>query len=291
MNRILITGSGGFLGSYLYRLLSGAGYSVIGVDRVEKQTVSEVLDISDKNALVSVLDKYHPEVIAHIAAFSNVELCEKDRKLAFNSNILPTAIIADWAGDTGSRVIFISSDYVFDGSKGNYSEEDAVRPVQNYGMTKLFGEKLVSALANSVILRPTVIYGWDPEGMNFFMQLYRDQLQKNGKNVPIDQINNPIYVEDLCGLIKKIIERPDISGTYMSTGAEIFNRYDFAVRICERMGWDKNILKPVRTEFLGQVAKRPLNNSTDSKKIRTLVDFSFNTLDNNLDRIKALMKQ
>ncbi len=289
MNKILITGSGGFVGSYLYHLLADSGFTVFGVDRSKKNTVDEVFDLASPNKLVSVLNELQPDTIIHLAAFSDVELCEVNSQLAFDCNILPVALISDWAGRTGARVIFISSDYVFDGTKGEYSEEDIERPIQNYGMTKLFGEKLVSALPNGVILRPTVIYGWDPDGLNFFMQLFNDQMGKKDKKIPTDQINNPTYVKDLCELIKKIIQRPDISGLFLTTGSESMSRYEFAERICEQMGWDKKILKPTKTEYLGQIAKRPLNNSTDSKKICDLLGYKFDSLEENLKKIKMLI--
>jgi dTDP-4-dehydrorhamnose reductase len=289
MNKIIITGSGGFIGSYLYRLLSEAGFMVYGIDKNIKPTVNEVVDLTKSSDLLNILNSQKPDVVIHLAAHSNVEMCESDYLLSFNSNVLPTALITNWAWHSGARVIFISSDYVFSGNKGNYCEEDVEQPVQNYGVTKLMGEKIVSTLSNSVILRPTVVYGWDLDGMNFFMQLYRCQLEKKEKIIPIDQISNPTYVGDLCELIKKLIKSPSVSGTYLATGNESFNRYEFAKHICEKMNWDKKMLKLVKTESLGKIAKRPLNNSTNSSKICNILEYSFSSLDDSLIKIKSLM--
>jgi dTDP-4-dehydrorhamnose reductase len=289
MNNILITGSGGFIGSYVYHSLSEAGFVVYGIDRIIKPTVDEVVDLTKQDDLLNVLNSQKPDVIIHLAAYSNVEMCESDHLRCFNNNVLPTALMTNWAWHSGARVIFISSDYVFNGDKGNYCEEDVEQPLQNYGVTKLIGEKIVSTLSNSVILRPTVVYGWDIDGMNFFMQLYRSQLEKKEKRIPIDQISNPTYVGDLCELIKKLVENSSVSGTYLATGNESFNRYEFAKHISDNMNWDENILQPVKTEYFGQIAKRPLNNSTNSSKICDILEFSFGSLDDNLIKIKSLM--
>ena len=283
--KIFITGSAGFVGKNLYRLLR-PDYSVFGVDKTQNEFVDRAINIRDAGRLTGLLDSFSPDVIVHLAALSNVELCEMDQEQAFGSNILPVKELADWARGREVRVIFVSSDYVYDGVKGNFTEEDEENPIQYYGKTKLEAEKIVAALKHFVILRPTVIYGWDPDGMNFLMQLYRNRMNKKAMKVLNDQISNPTFVTDLCRLILKIIEAPDLNGKYNATGPESMSRYDFALRICEYMSWDKNLLIPVKTANLEQVAGRPLNNSTVSKKTCELFGFHFNDLDYNLKSIK-----
>ena len=283
--KIFITGSAGFVGKNLYKLLR-LDYSVFGVDKIQNEFVDRVIDIRDAGRLTDALDFFNPDVIVHLAALSNVELCETDQKQAFENNVLPTKELADWARGREAKVIFISSDYVYDGVRGNFTEENEENPIQYYGKTKLEAEKIVATLKNFVILRPTVIYGWDPDGMNFLMQLYKNQMNKKAMKVPSDQISNPTFVADLCRLMLKIIEVPDLNGKYNATGPESMSRYDFALIICEYMGWDKNLLIPVKTANLEQVAGRPLNNSTVSKKACELFGFHFNDLDYNLKSIK-----
>lgn len=285
-NKIFITGSGGFVGKNLYKLAKENLFDVYGVDLSAKQCVDEVADIADETELRRILDKVKPAFIAHVAALSNVEKCETEKELAYKNNVLPVKIMAEWAKENDVTMLFISSDYVYDGGKGNFTEEDPANPVQYYGLTKLQGEEIVSQLEKHIILRPTVIYGWDPDGLNFFMQLFRKQKDRQEMKVPADQINNPTYVKDLCGLIIKILKTPGKYGVFVTTGPEIMGRHDFGSRICDYMGWNKELLKPVKTSEFGQVAKRPLNNSTSSEKVCRLFDFNFNSLEKNLEDIK-----
>lgn len=282
--KVFITGSGGFVGKNLYALLK-PDFEVFGVDIVNNEFVDEVADISDEIALNRVLNNFQPDVIVHLAALSNVEKCEMEKELTDKRNILPVKTLSVWASENEKKIIFISSDYVYDGVKGGFDENDETNPVQYYGQTKVEGEKIISTLKNYVILRPTVIYGWDMDGMNFFMQLYRNIIDGKTMRVATDQISNPTFVLDLCRLIKKIITS-DAVGKFVATGNETFGRYDFAIKICDFFGWDKNLIAPVDTVSLGQVAKRPMNCSTINKSAVEKFDFNFNSLEHNLEIIR-----
>lgn len=277
--KIFITGSGGFVGKNLYKLAKENLFDVYGIDLSEKQCVDKVVDITDEIKLREVLNKIKPSFIVDTAALSNVEKCEVEKELAYKNNVLPTKILSEWANKNDATMIYISSDYVYDGVKGNFTEEDFVNPIQYYGLTKLKSEEIVSKLKKHIILRPAVIYGWDPDGMNFFMQLFRNQKEKKEMKVPVDQVNNPTYVGDLCELIVKIIKTPGKKyGAFISTGPESISRYEFGLQLCDYMGWDKNLIIPTETKYLGQNAKRPFNNSTNSKKICKQFSFKFVSL-------------
>lgn len=282
--RILITGSGGFVGKRLYKDLKQE-FDILGIGKTKNEFVDEVVDLSNEELTFKILNSFNPDVIVHLAALSNVEKCESDNHLADKNNIYPVKKIVQWTEANDKRLLYVSSDYVFEGTKGGYSEKDLENPVQYYGKTKLAGEKIVSSLKNYVILRPTVIYGWDPDGMNFFMQLYRNQKDGKTMNVPVDQISNPVSVYDFCALIKKILN-DDVIGKFVATGNEAFSRYEFALNICDCMGWDSTLINPVKTEFLNQVAKRPLNNSTVNNLVVKKFKFSFNDLKENIKIIK-----
>ncbi len=291
--KILITGAGGFVGKNLYQYLVEKKYDVLGIGKTAKESVDKVVDISDPVALNEVLETWKPDQIVHLAALSNVEKCEVERGLAYAQNVKPVETLTTWANTYNKRIIFVSTDYVFDGEApaDGFTENDTERPLQYYGETKLQGEHIVSTLQQYVIVRPTVIYGWDRDGMNFFMQLYRNQRDKKTMNIPTDQVNNPTSVVDLCHLLEKIIQRDDVVGTFIATGNETFGRYDFAVQIAEHMGWDTHLLLPVSTQQLGQVAKRPLHNVTSNKKVVQESSFSFASLDQHVTEIREQMKK
>ncbi|MFH1292390.1 MAG: sugar nucleotide-binding protein [bacterium] len=289
MSKLLITGSGGFVGKNLYKKLQGE-FDLVGLDCTKSKTVDQVLDISDRDGLIKVLETYRPDIIIHLAALSNVDRCEKEKELTYENNVVSTETLVNWSKLNNTKMIYMSSDYVYDGFKGNFTEQDQENPIQYYGESKLMSEKLVSSLGNYIILRPTVIYGWDPEGMNFFMQLYRKQKKQKKILVPNDQISNPTFVDDLCNLIKKIIKGKWENGIYNSTGPESYGRYELAKEFCEFMGWDQSLIIPVETIELHQVAKRPLNNSTISKKINDVFNFEFSNLLVSLEKIKTKMQ-
>ena len=282
--KILITGSGGFVGKNLCQLLK-TDFNIMGIDRNVNEFVDKIVDISDVDLLTNVLNQFNPDEIIHLAALSNVEQCEAAPELARRCNILPTETLVAWADKNNKRVIFISSDYVFDGGKGNFNEDDQENPIQYYGKTKLEDERLVSTLKNYVILRPTVIYGWDPGGMNFFMQLFRNKQTGKKIKVATDQISNPTFVLDLCALIGKVLHS-NLSGKYITTGNVALSRYDFSLKICEYMGWNSDFIIPVKTSLLGQIAKRPLNNSTCNDRVVENFGGIFGDLEKNLDMIK-----
>ncbi len=284
-SKILITGSGGFVGKNLYQTLK-QDFEILGIGKCKKECVDKKLDVTDKKLLNEELNKFNPDVIVHLAALSNVEKCEVEKEFANEQNVSSIKNLVNWAQEKNKKVIYVSSDYVFDGIKGDFDENDKEHPIQYYGQTKLAGEKIVSSLKKYLILRPTVIYGWDLGGMNFLMQLYRNQKEGKEMKIPMDQISNPTYVLDLCDLIKKTIES-DRYGTFISTGDEIFNRFDLALKICECMDWNKDLLIPVETKSLGQVAKRPLNNSTCNTRVKKSFDFEFHGLEENLKALKS----
>ncbi|MEI7498643.1 MAG: SDR family oxidoreductase [Candidatus Falkowbacteria bacterium] len=276
--KILITGSGGFVGKNLYQMLQ-SDYDILGVGKTKKEYVDEGCDITDSEKLIGILNRFSPEVIVHLAALSNVERCEIEQDFAYEQNVKPAKILVDWADLNNARIVYVSTDYVYDGVKGNFTELDPENPIQHYGRTKLEAEKIISKLSNHLVLRPTVIYGWDQVGMNFFMQLYRNQKEGRIMKVPMDQISNPTYVQDFCRLVKTALES-DLVGVFIATGPESMSRYEFALKICAQMNFNSSLVIPVDTKSLGQIALRPLNNSTSSKKVCDLLQFHFSNLEN-----------
>jgi dTDP-4-dehydrorhamnose reductase len=287
-NKILITGSGGFVGKNLYRILK-VDYKVFGLSKSPGDSVDFVVDLSNEQECLEILKKIQPDIIVHCASFTNVDGAESDHEQADRNNITPVEILTQWAGRHNSRFVFISTDYVYDGSKGNFTETDPVNPLQYYGQTKAAGERIVSSLKNFVILRPTIIYGYDKDGKNFFMQILNNFKSGAKMVVPTDQINNPTSATDLCNLIKQVIAKPEINGIFISTGPEVMSRYEMACKVCDFFNWDKKFIIPKTTEEIGRPAPRPLNNSTISAKVCAAYNFNFRTLQENLKDIKQLI--
>lgn len=281
MVKILITGSAGFVGKNCFELLKDK-YEVCGVSKEESKYSTHRLDLTEKEKLVEVLDKENPDVIIHCAALTNVDYNENNREETHKNNVTATKNLVDWAKLNSKKIVFISSDYVYSGETGNYNEESDVGPLNYYGITKLEGEKLVSELNNYAILRTTVVFGYDVGGMNFLMQLLR---QKEKRNIPIDQINNATDVKVLANYVSGVIEK-DLKGIFVATGPEPMGRYEFTKMICKIFDLNLNLFKGVETSELNSVAKRPLNNSTSSIKIREALNYEVPSLEQSLRLIK-----
>jgi len=161
--KVLVTGGSGLLGGKLRDILLENNYDVYTTYYPAYPTDTEkqyLLDITQKNDVDSVIKKITPDVIVHTAALTNVDECEIHKDLADNINIQGTKNIAEVVKTIGSKLIYVSTDYVFDGKKGLYTEEDHVHPINHYGVTKLKGEDVVRSIVDDcVIVRTSVIYG------------------------------------------------------------------------------------------------------------------------------------
>jgi len=279
--KILITGSAGFVGKFIFNYLKSEN-QVYGISRRSSETTTHSFDISNID-ISRILNEIAPDVIIHSAALTNVDYSEEHQDEAWKTNVFGTENLVKWCKENDKKMIYISTDYVYSGEKNNYDEYSETNPVNYYGKTKLEAENLVKKLNNWVILRSTVIFGYDKLGTNFLMQMLNF---KEPKKICDDQISNPTDVNVLCEYVRKIIEK-NIKGLFVATGPETINRYEFAILIADIFGLDKNLILKVKTSELNQKAKRPLNNGTNSLKIRNLLDYNCPTLRESLEKIKS----
>ncbi|MCX6353638.1 MAG: dTDP-4-dehydrorhamnose reductase [Candidatus Aureabacteria bacterium] len=281
MRRILITGASGFLGWNLARALS-AGNEVWGTYHEHSIRIEgcrlEKADVSSEHDVTTLMEKASPEVVLHAAARIDVDLCEREREKASRVNTEGTQRIARLAAETGSRLIYFSTDMVFDGEKGMYTEEDAPRPINHYGETKLEGERgALAALPGAVIARLALMYGRGEGGYGSFLAWMLQRL-KMGESVPlfVDQFRTPLYVGDVCLAVKKIIEDIHIKGIYHFAGPERVSRYEFGIRLAEMHEFSKRLLQPVRMRDLERLMPRPCDTSLDNRKAECEIGMRFN---------------
>ena len=282
--KILITGSSGFLGKNLYERLKRQN-KIVGVDKNKSEFTDYLIDLADTKETEGLIKIVTPDIIIHTAALSNVDYCETHREEAYNANIQVTKNLIDGLENQKAKFIFISSDYVYDGIRGNFNEESKPNPLNYYGKTKLEAEEIVKRYKNYLIIRPTVMFGWDEGGKNFFMQLFQNQKEKKLMKVPIDQYSNPTYVNLLVEIIYKSILK-NLTGTFIATGPETINGYDFGLKISNVLDFDKKLILPVKTKDLGQIAQRPLNCGTCSSKIKKALKMRFPSLEESLINLK-----
>lgn len=260
METAMVTGSGGLLGGKLIVALAGV-YDCIGISKSGANGLQA--DVST-GKIKEILVEEKPEIIFHTAAISDVDYCELNPKQAWNVNVTGTRNVLEGAEKVRAKVIHISTDFIFDGEKGMYKEDDRPNPVNYYGKTKLESEKLVQESGlDYVIARPSVIYGAGQKKK--FLGWVLESLEA-GKRITVvdDHYNTPTLADNLAEML---IALRDEHGIFHTSGAERISRYDFAVKIARTFELDETLLTPIKTEELRQAAKRPNDTSLDTGKI------------------------
>lgn len=277
--RILIIGSNGMLGQRVYNFFSGQEGNTILCSSAEDEPVQENIDyrkvdITKREEVKELINSFFPDVIINTAAYTNVDGAETQRETAWRVNVKAVEYIADIARVIDSHVVHISTDYVFDGEKGPYSEKDKVNPISYYGRTKLASENAlrISGAFYSV-LRTNVLYGIIKTGRQDFVRWVVNSVRSGTKiNIVTDQFNNPTFLDDLVQAISKVIAKKKY-GLYNIGGKEFINRYDFTLRIADYFKLDKSLINPIVTSDLKQPAKRPLRSGLITLKAETELKF------------------
>ena len=276
--KMLVIGGTSLLG---YKLLSNTNdfelYASYNKNLINLKNVETLkIDITNKKKCEKIFD-LKPDIIINTAAITNVDYCEKFERNAFDVNVTGTKNIAEIAEKLGSKLIHISTDAVFSGSKKFYVEEDKPNPISVYGKTKLESEKIISKVNDSVILRPSVLFGWIPfeyiktkdesrKTMNFGLWVI-DQLYKNNKmSIVNDQINTPTLADNLAENIIEIIKK-DLTGIFHLSGLSCISRLDFSKKIAKTFGYSDNLISSISSEKLKQIAPRTLESCLKCDKI------------------------
>ncbi len=268
--KLFITGGSGLLGSRLAEVALERGYEVYSGYRTHRPEFGKPVkfDLTDSNSIVKAVDSVKPDVIVHSAALTDVDKCEVDKELARRINAEGTEIVACAARKTGSFLVYVSTDYVFDGTKGMYREEDETNPINHYGYTKLLGEKYTrECCTDFCIARTCVIYGAKPASgkVNFVLWLI-DRLEK-GESVKIvtDQYITPTLNTNLAEMLLEVAERK-ITGIFHLAGATRVSRFEFAEKVAEVFGLDDSLITPSKMDEINWIAKRPRDSSLDTSK-------------------------
>ena len=268
--KLLITGASGLYGSKLAELAAAKNYDVYsGYSRDQPAYGTPIqFDVSDKNRVGGVFKKVNPEVVVHAAALTDVDKCEINQDLARKINVEGTRNIIESVKTNRAFLIYISTDYVFNGEKGNYKETDQRDPINYYGFTKLKAEETVhDMLSEYCIARASVIYGSTPAAgkVNFALWLL-NKLKRNEKiKIITDHWNSPTLNTNIADMTLEIIERK-LTGTFHLSGATRINRYDFAKQIAKTFNLNPNLISPTASTEFSWTAKRPKDSSLNTAK-------------------------
>jgi len=270
-SKVLITGAEGQLGRIL-QLRLRESFNIIPTAKsptkmaIKNRNVRQ-MDITNFNSVEACISAENPDVIINCAAMTNVDACERDHSAARKVNVEGVQNIVK-AVNKRTKIIQLSTDYVFEGKDGPYAESDPTHPISYYGRSKLEGENILrGSLSPHCILRGSVLYG-DPvnDKPNFFAWVY-DSLSKNNTiNVVTDQTSNPAWLPALSDAIMKVILL-NAEGVYHFGSDDHLSRYDFAVLIANVFGFDTTLINPVTSDSMPFIAPRPIHSGLAIKKI------------------------
>jgi dTDP-4-dehydrorhamnose reductase len=255
--RILVTGAGGQLGSELIDAF--ADHQVLGPPR-------ERLDVADREAVLALVTTERPTVIVHAGAWTAVDACETDPDRALRVNALGTRHVAEAARRVGAHVCYVSTDYVFDGTKPEpYVEWDTPNPRSVYGRSKLGGERELTP--GSTIVRTSWVVG--RHGQNMVKTILRLAAQADHVSFVTDQRGNPTFTEDLAQAIRRLVleRRP---GIFHVTNQGSVSWFEFAVAVFQAANLDPKRVRPITTAELDppRPAPRPANSVLDNAALR-----------------------
>jgi dTDP-4-dehydrorhamnose reductase len=247
---IAVTGAKGMLGTELCRVAADRGVDLLAWDLDD-------FDLTDRESVRSVLLSERPGILIHAGAWTDVDGCESDAEQAFLVNARGTAHLVEAIRETGSRLIFVSTDYVFSGSKdGPYVEDDTPGPVSVYGWSKLFGEEAVRSLGPSgVVARTAWLYA--EHGRNFLRTMLRLGRERSEISVVNDQVGSPTYAGDLARVLLDLAQT-SASGIFHTTNTGQVSWNGFARKIFELVGLPTKV-KTISSAEFPRPAKRPAN--------------------------------
>jgi dTDP-4-dehydrorhamnose reductase len=267
--RILITGASGLYGSKLAQLAEKDCEVYSGYNKNKPIYGTAVqFNITSKNQVEYVFKKVNPDVVVHAAALTDVDKCEKNKKLAWKINVEGTRNIVEASKACNAFLFYLSTDYVFNGEKGNYTETDSPNPINYYGLTKQKAEGLVQKLIDDCcIARTSVIYGTTitADKINFALWIMNKLRQEESVKMVVDQWNSPTLNTNLAEMTLEVIQRR-MTGVYHLSGATRINRYDFAKSIASVFNLNPTLIIPSTSASLSWYAKRPKDSSLNVER-------------------------
>lgn len=280
---VLITGANGFLGHHLCQQLLKRGVAVIatgtGPCRLpfvgNKDFVYETMDCTDAVLVNKLIAQYQPAAIIHAAAISRPDECELNKPLAHTVNVTGTENLLQAITSYQPYFLYVSTDFVFDGEKGMYTESDNPNPVNYYGHTKVEAEKLVLAYRGlHSIARTVLVYGKPLSGRDNILSIVQKKLLA-GENYKVvnDQLRTPTYVDDLATGILLMLEKK-ATGIFHLSGEQVMTPYEMAMAAASFLGLDASVIEEVNASVFSQPAKRPPKTGFNITKAKTELGFS-----------------
>lgn len=300
MKKLLIIGVSGLTG-YKLANLSAQKYNVYGSYNNRPVTVENCeifqLDKTNEEKTSSLIKEIKPNVIIDCSALHNVDYCETHREETWNVNVKAPMFIVALCKEIKAKFIYISTDYVFDGTANNYNEESKTNPLNYYGTTKLQAEeKIANSGISYAIARTSLVFGWNPselmglksssgKTMNFVIWALNKLREEESLKIVTDQYSTPTLADSLAEFLLALADS-EKNGLFHTTGNECINRYEFTIRIADIFNLNKKLISPVTSDMFKQVAMRPMRCCLDSSKAKQLLKINPLTIEESLLKMK-----
>ncbi|MFN3344473.1 MAG: dTDP-4-dehydrorhamnose reductase [Chloroherpetonaceae bacterium] len=292
--RVLIIGANGLVGQKLTEIFSTDRSFDLLIAARQSEAYNKAasfgyvqLDASHLASVKELVWNFSPEVIINAAAYTDVDGCEREKELSWKANVTAVENLVTASRLVGARVVHISTDYVFDGKAGPYDETATPNPLSYYGKEKLASENAVRASGeNWAIVRTMVVYGVaEKVKKNFAIWLAQELKKGNKVNIVCDQFGNTTLADDLARGIYELV-RQNKRGLYHIAGSDILSRFEFARKLADEFGFDKSLIRPIKTAELNQLAMRPLQSGLITLKAQAELGITFLSSDESLKKFK-----
>ncbi|MBW1716297.1 MAG: UDP-4-amino-4,6-dideoxy-N-acetyl-beta-L-altrosamine transaminase [Deltaproteobacteria bacterium] len=282
---MLVTGVSGLLGNNLVHYFKDK-YEILGLYNSHPVTIKDIAtekcDLSYPDNISRIVTEYRPEILIHCASLTDIDECEKDKDLAQKINVIATKRIVDEVIDKDVRLVYISTDAVYDGSKGSYSEDDAINPQNFYGLSKYRGEREILRKEESLVLR-TNIFGWNIQNKKSLGEWIIEELKEKQKISGFkDAFFSSIYTMELARVIDIAIKQ-SLDGVYNCGASDGCSKYEFCLRIADLFGFDKALVASISIDKSSLKAKRGKNLTLNTQKLQEALHYRLPTINYSIE--------
>lgn len=296
----MVTGSNGLLGQKLVQKLGqDPEVDLVATSRGENRLLHqkgylyEPLDIADPKAVQSCLQKHHPQVLIHTAAMTHVDQCEQDQEACQQLNVEAVRYLTEACAATGAHLVHLSTDFIFDGAAGPYTEAEVPNPISFYGQSKLRGEQIIlESGISAAILRTILVYGVAENMSRSNLVLWAKKSLEEGKSIQVvdDQFRSPTLAEDLAdGCILAAKQRA--TGIYHISGPRTCSILELVWQIADFWKLDKGLITAVSSHTLDQPAKRPPRTGFDISKAQRELGYQPHSFTQGLELVDLQLRQ
>jgi dTDP-4-dehydrorhamnose reductase len=292
--KILITGSNGLLGQKIVKQCLNNNIDFLATSKGVNRnihcphSVFAELDITNHKEICSLFNEYQPTHVIHTAAITNVDQCELNPAECQETNVDAVNSLFREAKSRGAHFQLLSTDFVFNGKKGNYNEEDQVDPLSVYAQSKVDGELILKndSYTNWSIVRTIIVYGIGENLSRNNIVCWAKEALSSGQEMKIvdDQFRAPTWADDLAWACLQICRQNEL-GVFHIAGPETMSIYDIVLRVAKHFNYSTASLSKVSSTELSQPAKRPPKTGFDLEKARTILGYNPKTLEETLDLI------